>query len=89
MMMTVTSLVTRPKDIKPKGIRHQQSPSVRMKREGKYWIVWREIESFLCGQPLMHPQAKIKRKRADEKKFRTMEEAEQYLNLLMSGQYEN
>lgn len=30
-MMTVTSLVTRPKNIKPKGIRHQQSPSVRMK----------------------------------------------------------
>lgn len=55
MMMTVTSLVTRPKDIKPKGIRHQQSPSVRMKREGKHWIVWREIESFSCGQPLMHP----------------------------------
>lgn len=74
MMMTVTSLVTRHKDIKPKGIRHQQSPSVRMKREGKYWIVWREI--------LMHPQAKIKRKRADEKKFRTMEEAEQYLKSL-------
>lgn len=60
MMMTVTSLVTRPKDIKPKGIRHQQSPSVRMKREGKHWIVWREVESFSCGQPLMHPQAKIK-----------------------------
>lgn len=53
MMMTVTSLVTRPKDIKPKGIRHQQSPSVRMKREGKHWIVWREVESFSCGQPLM------------------------------------
>lgn len=43
MMITVTSLVTRPKDIKPKGIRHQQSPSVRMKREGKHWIVWREL----------------------------------------------
>lgn len=78
MMMTVTSLVTRPKDIKPKGIRHQQSPSVRMKREGKHWIVWREIESF----SFTHPQAKIKRKRADEKKFRTMEEAERYLKSL-------
>lgn len=53
-----------------------------MKREGKHWIVWREIESFSCGQPLMHPQAKIKRKRVDEKKFRTMEEAEQYLKSL-------
>lgn len=82
MMMTVTGFVTRHKDIKPKGIRHQQSPSVRMKREGIHWIVWREIESFSCGQPLMHPQTKIKRKRADEKKFRTMEEAEQYLKSL-------
>lgn len=82
MVMTVTSIITRPINIKPKGIRHQQSPSVRMKREGKYWIVWREIESFSCGRPLMHPQAKIKRKRADEKKFRTMEEAEQYLKSL-------
>ena len=82
MTMTVTGLVTRHTNIKPKGIRHQQSPSVRMKREGKHWIVWREIESFSCGQPLMHPQAKIKRKRADEKKFRTMEEAEQYLKSL-------
>lgn len=82
MMMIVTGFVTRHKDIKLKGIRHQQSPSVRMKREGKHWIVWREIESFSCGLPLMHPQAKIKRKRADEKKFRTMEEAEQYLKSL-------
>ncbi|HHX2502618.1 TPA: hypothetical protein ACU8BJ_002371 [Neisseria subflava] len=57
--MTVTSFVTRHKDIRPKGIKHQQSPSVRMKREGRHWIVWREIESFSCGQPLMHPQAKI------------------------------
>lgn len=30
----------------------------------------------------MHPQARIKRKRADEKKFSTMEEAEQYLKSL-------
>lgn len=82
MVMTVTSIITRPINIKPKGIRHQQSPSVRMKREGKHWIVWREIESFSCGQPLMRPQARIKRKRADEKKFRTMEEAEQYLKSL-------
>ena len=81
-MMTVTSIITRPINIKPKGIKHQQYPSVRMKREGKHWIVWWEIESFSCGQPLMHPQAKIKRKRADEKKFRTMEEAEQYLKSL-------
>lgn len=28
-MATIISLVTRPKDIKPKGIRHQQSPSAR------------------------------------------------------------
>lgn len=35
MMMTVTSLVTRHKDIKPKGIRHQQSPSVRMNARGQ------------------------------------------------------
>lgn len=82
MTMTVTSLVTRHTNIKPKGIKYQQSPSVRMKREGKHWIVWREIESFSRGQPLMHPQAKIKRKRADEKKFRTMEEAERYLKSL-------
>ncbi|VTY10051.1 Uncharacterised protein [Neisseria subflava] len=82
MTTTVTGLVTRHTNIKPKGIKHQQSPSVRMKREGKHWVVWREIESFSCGQPLMHPQAKIKRKRADEKKFRTMEEAEQYLKSL-------
>lgn len=82
MTMTVRSIITRHINIKPKGIRHQQSPSVRMKREGKHWIVWREIESFSCEQPLMHPQARIKRKRADEKKFRTMEEAEQYLKSL-------
>lgn len=82
MMMAVTSLVTRHKNIKPKGIRHQQTPSVRMKRDGECWRVWCEIEDFSCGQPLMHPRAKLKRKRADEQIFRTMEEAEQYLKLL-------
>lgn len=82
MMMTVTSLVTRPKNIKPKGIKHQQSPSVRMKRDGECWRVWREVEDFSCGQPLMHPRAKLKRKRTDEQIFRTMEEAEQYLKSL-------
>jgi hypothetical protein len=82
MMMTVTSLVTHPKNIKPKGIKHQQSPSVRMKRDGECWRVWREVEDFSCGQPLMHPRAKLKRKRTDEQIFRTMEEAEQYLKSL-------
>lgn len=82
MMMMATSLVTRHKDIKPKNIGHKQSPSVRMKRDGECWRVWREVEDFSCGQPLMHPCAKLKRKRADEQIFRTMEEAEQYLKSL-------
>ncbi len=82
MMMTGTGFVTRHKDIKPKGVRHQQSTSVRMKRDGECWGVWREVEDFSCGQPLMHPRAKLKRKRTDEQIFRTMEEAEQYLKSL-------
>lgn len=75
---------------KPKGHNHiSKHLGARMRNENGVWHVWQDVETFARNTHALILKKGVKRKKVNEKKFKTKEEAEKYFNALLRGEYEN
>ena len=75
---------------KPKGHSHiSKHLGARMRRENGVWHVWQDVETFARNTHALILKKNAGRKKVNEKKFKTKEEAEKYFNALLRGEYEN
>lgn len=75
---------------KPKGHGHiSKHCGARMRNENGVWHVWQDVETFARNTHALILKKGVKRKKVNEKKFKTKEEAEKYFNALLRGEYEN
>lgn len=75
---------------KPKGHSHiSKHCGARMRNENGVWHVWQDVETFARNTHALILKKGVKRKKVNEKKFKTKEEAEKYFNALLRGEYEN
>lgn len=75
---------------KPKGHDHiSKHCGARMRNENGVWHVWQDVETFARNTHALILKKGVKRKKVNEKKFKTKEEAEKYFNALLRGDYDN
>lgn len=71
---------------KPKGHDHiSKHLGARMRNENGVWHVWQDVETFARNTHALILKKGVKRKKINEKKFKTKEEAEKYFNRLLEG----
>lgn len=71
---------------KPKGHDHiSKHLGARMRNENGVWHVWQDVETFARDTHALILKKGVKRKKINEKKFKTKEEAEKYFNRLLEG----
>ena len=71
---------------KPKGHDHiSKHCGARMRNENGVWHVWQDVETFARNTHALILKKGVKRKKVNEKKFKTKEEAEKYFNQLLEG----
>lgn len=71
---------------KPKGHDHiSKHCGARMRNENGVWHVWQDVETFARNTHALILKKGVKRKKINEKKFKTKEEAEKYFNKLLES----
>lgn len=71
---------------KPKGHSHiSKHCGARMRNENGVWHVWQDVETFAKDTYALILRNGAKRKKINEKKFKTKEAAEKYFNQLLEG----
>lgn len=71
---------------KPKGHDHiSKHLGARMRNENGVWHVWQDVETFAWDTHALILKNGVKRKKVNEKTFKTKEEAEKYFNQLLES----
>ena len=71
---------------KPKGHDHiSKHLGARMRKENGVWHVWQDVETFARNIHALILKKGVKRKKVNEKTFKTKEEAEKYFNQLLGS----
>ena len=71
---------------KPKGHGHiSKHCNARMRNENGVWHVWQDVETFARNTHALILKKGVKRKKVNEKTFKTKEEAEKYFNNLLES----
>lgn len=71
---------------KPKGHDYiSKHCGARMRNENGVWHVWQDVETFTRNTHALILKKGVKRKKINEKTFKTKAEAEKYFNQLLEG----
>ena len=57
----------------------------RMRNENGVWHVWQDVETFARNTHALILKKGVKRKKVNDKTFKTKAEAEKYFNQLLEG----